>query len=88
MSRRKTRCLTWGEMRRSGETLRDADGRWIGHVSFAVYVTLCGRQDEEHNPSDAGAYLEWARPARPLGVCRACWRRFRGDVVAALEAAP
>ena len=88
MSRRTTRCLTWGEMRRSGETLRDADGHWIGHVSFATFVTLCGRQDEEHDPVDAGTHLDCSHSARPLGVCRACWRRFRADVIAALEAAP
>lgn len=88
MSRRATKCLTWGEMRRSGETLRDADGRWIGHVSSAAYVTLCGRQDEDHDPVEAGTHLDRAHSARPLGVCRACWRRFRADVVAALESAP
>jgi hypothetical protein len=65
-------------MRRSGETVRDENGKWLAHLSFAEYVTLCGRQDEEDDPSDAGAYR--AHSARPLGVCRACWRRFRADV--------
>jgi hypothetical protein len=80
VSRRTTRCLTWGEMRHSGETIRDENGKWLAHLSFAEYVTLCGRQDEEDDPSDAGAYLDRAHSARPLGVCRACWRRFRADV--------
>ena len=92
MSRRRTKCLTWGEMRRSGETLRDENGTWLAHLSFATYVTLCGRQDEEHDPRDAGLYLDHPLRARPLGVCRACWKVFREDMLrmtrAPVEAAP
>ena len=32
VSRRRTRCLTWGEMRRSGETIRDETGSG-SHIS-------------------------------------------------------
>ena len=78
MTARNTRCLTWGEMRRSGETLRGEDGRWVGHISFADYVTLCGRDD--YNPTDAGRYLDASLRVRPVGVCRSCWPRFRADV--------
>jgi hypothetical protein len=66
-------------MRRSGETVRDENGKWLAHLSFAEYVTLCGRQDEEEDPSDAGHYLGSVNSARPIGVCCACWRRFRAD---------
>jgi hypothetical protein len=78
MSLRTTRCLTWGEMRRSGETLRDESGRWVGHISFGTYVTLCGRHDE--NPTEACQHLDAVRRARPVGVCRPCWSRLRVDV--------
>jgi len=75
---RNTRCLTWGEMRRSGETLRGEDGRWVGHISFADYVTLCGRDD--YNPTEACRYLDAVLRVRTVGVCRSCWTRFRADV--------
>lgn len=76
MSRRTTRCLTWGETKRSGETLRHADGSWAGHVSWTVYVTLCGRPDD----GDPGPTLAGEHPAdehRPGGVCPRCWRVYR-----------
>lgn len=76
MSRRKTKCLTWGEMRRSGETLRDADGTWLAHISFATYVTMCGREmDDPHD------WLPEQTIRRPLGVCRACWKQFKVDML-------
>jgi hypothetical protein len=78
MSRRKTRCMTWGECKRSGSPLVDENGRRVGFIDFAEYVTLCGKPDE--NPKDAP--LDHRKP-RPVGVCPARWTRFRADMTAA-----
>lgn len=78
MSRRTTKCLTWGEMRRFGSPLVDESGRHVGMVDFAEYVTLCGKPDED--PMDAS--LDHHKP-RPVGVCPACWKKFRADMTAA-----
>jgi len=79
MSRRTTKCLTWGEMRRSGSPLVDENGRRVGMIDFAEWVTLCGKADED--PSEACA-LDHRKP-RPVGVCSACWKKFRTDMLAA-----
>lgn len=69
MSRRMTRCLTWGEMRTRGEPLVDERGRRVGMIDFAEYVTLCGKTDE--NPKEAHLVTPGVR--RPAGVCPLCW---------------
>ena len=79
MSRRKTRCVTWGECKRSGSPLIDENGRRVGFIDFAEWVTLCGKPDE--NPQEACA-LDHRKP-RPVGVCPACWKKFRADMYAA-----
>lgn len=48
-------------------------------VDWADYVTLCGKPDED--PKDACAH-DHRRP-RPVGVCPACWGKFRADAYAA-----
>ena len=64
MSRRTTKCLTWGEMRRSGSPLVDENGRRVGMIDFAEYVTLCGKPDEDLGNllaviyGDGGHYVE------------------------------
>ena len=78
MSRRKTKCLTWGEVRRYGSPLVDQDGGRVGMIDWADYVTLCGKPDED--PKDAA--LDHRKP-RPVGVCPACWKKFRADMYAA-----
>jgi hypothetical protein len=84
VSRRTTKCLTWGEMRGFGSPLIDANGRRVSMIDFAEYVTLCGKPDEY--PSDA--HFDHRKP-RPVGVCPACWATFRAEMcAAALEAAP
>ena len=81
MSRRTTKCLTWGEMRRSGSPLVDENGRRVGMIDFAEWVTLCGKPDED--PQDA---FHDHLKARPVGVCPACWKKFRADMTAAANA--
>ena len=85
MSRRTTRCLTWGEARRSGETVRGQDGRWIAHLSFLSYVTLCGRpEDLNAEPRLAGEDDPNGR--RPGGTCRSCWPIYRDEMRRAMHA--
>lgn len=69
MSRRMTRCLTWGEMRTRGAPLMDECGRRVGMIDFAEYVTLCGKTEED--PKEA--YLITPGCRRPAGVCPRCW---------------
>jgi len=78
MSRRTTKCLTWGEMRRFGSPLVDENGRRVGMIDWADYITLCGRSEE--NPKDAS--FDHLKP-RPVGVCPACWKKFRVEMTAA-----
>lgn len=75
MTARKTRCLTWGETRRSGWSLTDVNGRRVGFLDFEEWVTLCGKLDDD--PIDAGD-LDHDKP-RPIGVCRACWKQYRQE---------
>lgn len=77
MSRRVTRCLTWGEMRRSGSPLVDANGRRVGFIDWAEYVTLCGKHDED--PHEACAF-DGGKP-RAEGVCPRCWSVFRRETL-------
>lgn len=79
MSRRKTRCVTWGECKRSGSPLIDENGRRVGMIDWMEWVTLCGKQDE--NPKEA-CVLDH-RKSRPVGVCPACWKKFRADMTVA-----
>lgn len=76
MSRRTTKCLTWGETRRSGCPLTGENGRCVGFLDFEEWVTLCGKYDED--PSEACA-LDHDK-ARPVGVCRACYKRYRTEM--------
>jgi hypothetical protein len=70
---RKIKHLTWGEFKQTGSPLLDESGRRVGFIDFAEWVTLCGKSDD--NPKEACAF-DHAKP-RPLGVCRACWKKFR-----------
>lgn len=79
MNRRKTRCVTWGECKRSGSPLIDENGRRVGMIDWMEWVTLCGKQDE--NPQEA-CVLDHRKP-RPVGVCPACWKKFRADMTVA-----
>lgn len=84
MGKRRTRCITFGEMRTGGEPLLGADGRRVGHISFALYVTACGKEVE------TDADLLWDLPparagARPIGVCPRCWPAFTAANTAAAE---
>lgn len=76
MSRRTTKCLTWGEFKRTGSPLVDESGRRVGFIDFAEWVTLCGKSDDD--PKEACAF-DHAKP-RPVGVCRACWKKFRETI--------
>jgi hypothetical protein len=76
MIRRRTRCLTWGEQRRQGQTLRHPDGTWAGHVSWAAYVTLCGAPEDDTREPEYAGHQDHRGP-RPPGVCPMCWRVYR-----------
>lgn len=68
---------TWGEDRRSGTTLRDESGAWIGHVSSVQYRTLCGRWDVEDPSHEYPLDLHILCRRRPVGVCPVCWHELR-----------
>jgi len=70
-------------MRPSGSPLVDENGRRIGMIDFAEWVTLCGKEDED--PHDA--FQDHHKP-RPVGVCPACWKIFRADMLAAEDLKP
>lgn len=72
---------TWGEDRRSGTTLRDESGAWIGHVSSVQYRTLCGRWDVEDPSHEYPLDLHILCRRRPVGVCSACWHELRRSVI-------
>ena len=74
MSKRKTRCLTWGEERRWSTPILNSENEICGRVCFASYVTLCGKDDE--NVRDAIEMPESKRK-RPIGVCPSCWVKYR-----------
>ena len=73
MTARKTRCLTWGETRRTGGALTNGNGQRVGFLDFEEWVTLCGKPDDD--PCDTSG-LD-ASKSRPIGVCRACWKQYR-----------
>lgn len=81
MSKRMTRCLTWGQMETEGVPLVGDGGRIVGHVCFGQYVTLCGRGEDD--PEVATVY-EYAKK-RPVGVCPRCWSQYREDMSRAVE---
>jgi hypothetical protein len=70
-------------MRPSGSPLVDETGRRVGMIDFAEWVTLCGKEDED--PHDA--FQDHHKP-RPVGVCPACWKIFRADMLAAENLKP
>jgi hypothetical protein len=76
--------MTWGEFKSSGSPLIDENGRRVGFIDFAEWVTLCGKADE--NPCEACA-LDHHKP-RPVGVCPACWRKYREGMTAAERTPP
>ncbi len=75
---RVTKCLTWGEERRTGAPLVDAAGVRFGFIDFVEWVTLCGRNDDD--PKYA-ASLSTQRLVRPKGVCPQCWKSFRSTML-------
>jgi hypothetical protein len=72
--------MTWGEFRHSGTPLVGENGKRVGFIDFAKWVTLCGKPDE--NPQEAYT-LDNPTKSRPVGVCPACWTRFRAAAHAA-----
>ena len=76
MTARKTRCLTWGEYRPTGSEFIYQNGRRCGIVDYGSFVTVCGKLDDD--PRDTGG-LDHDK-ARPIGVCRACWKRYRTEM--------
>ncbi len=76
MSRRITKCLTWGETHRRGFPLL---GGRVGYVDLAEYITLCGKPEED--PKYAVS-LEYRKP-RPTGICPACWAKLRVAMISA-----
>jgi hypothetical protein len=81
---RATRCMTWGEERRSGSPVLGASGERIGFVDFSEWVTLCGRQED--SPKEAASYDAYSR--RPKGVCPKCWGSFRKTMLKMVEENP
>jgi hypothetical protein len=79
MSRRTTKCLTWGEGRSYGYPLVNAEGKRTGYLHFVEYRTLCGKRDDA--PKEAVPFDH--RKPRPIGVCPACWAKFRDDMISA-----
>lgn len=68
MTRRRTRCFTWGQTRMTREPLVDTDGRRVGGITYVQYHTACGKwaTDADDPPDDITG-------SRPPGVCPRCW---------------
>lgn len=64
MSRTRYTCWTYGEFKQEGQTLRNADGSWAGHISFGQYKSVCGQWVDDADTVD------WEARRRPAGVCR------------------
>lgn len=82
MTKRSTRCWTYGTYETKGFPILDPheSGRTIGRVCIAVYQTLCGREDLDDTSEMAPDVMPHELTKRPLGVCRACWARWAEDV--------
>jgi hypothetical protein len=67
MTRRRTRCFTWGESRRMGAWVL-FPGTGSAHVSSVEYHTACGKwvTDADDPPDDITG-------SRPPVVCPRCW---------------
>jgi len=71
MSRRRTTCLTYGEMRRE-QVIEMAGAR----IRFQAYVTLCGAPEEDTRSPEYAGHQDHKGP-RPAGTCPRCWRVCR-----------
>ncbi len=71
MGRRRTRCLTYGEM-------RDQEGMDVygARAHFQVYVTLCGAPEDDLRLPEYAGHQDHKGP-RPAGTCPRCWRVYR-----------
>lgn len=80
MSKRKTKCLTYGQTHTQGFPLVDANGKVTGRICVDVYVTLCGKEADEEEcdlPPDSPAIDPQGK--RLSGYCPSCWRQWRED---------
>ncbi len=82
MSKRKTKCLTWGQERTRGETWQVNDSRV--RLCLVDHVTLCGREDPACTVPDLWSPSE----PRPKGVCPECWKQYRNDMLADMYCCP
>ena len=71
MSKRKTRCLTWGEPKRWCERSEPPHSVII---TYEYYETLCGREDE-----DVVFVTFNGVGHRPEGLCPSCWSRYKKE---------
>jgi hypothetical protein len=71
----KTKCWTYGEMRRECHTMYNANGSRAGHITLADFKSICGKWVDD--ASDANFDVR----RRPAGVCKACWAQHKLDRV-------
>lgn len=89
VSRRKTKCLTYGQTHTQGFPLTE-NGKVIGRICVDVYLTLCGKDvdyDECDLPPDSPA-IDPLKDKRLLGYCPSCWRQWREDCQRTLDGEP
>ncbi len=76
MTRRRNRCFTYGEERRTRVPLLDERGMVVGGITLAQYVTACGRLVDD---ADLDLTVPDIQPKRPPGICVRCWANWRNE---------